>query len=361
MSTATVSRVMSGVGPVAEATRAHVQRVAQRLHYQPDASARSLRSSRSMMIGVLVPDLANPVFVPFLRGVQHVAQARGYAVLVVDAQRSAEVEHRALDRLAAQRVDALVLAGTSRDPERIQELRRTGLVVMDGGAEGSPPGSLLPELERPGTLAMCDGLAALGHRRIGYVTRQRTVGESGRRRWGVLQRRCRQLGVRAERISLHGAGHPHDVARLLHELLGHPDSITALVCSTHGFAPTVLQGLRDARVRLPRDCSFVTYGDSEWARAYRPAIGVVTMDLHAVAALMTQRIVDELDGHVGSAELGPAPSQFLPRQSVGRAPVAPSAVAPPASQNANLAPLVEGQAISLAARHAKVRREGYTK
>jgi DNA-binding LacI/PurR family transcriptional regulator len=325
VSTATVSRVMTGVGSVGDATRARVLRVAQRLHYVPDASARSLRVARTMMMGVLVPDLANPVFVPFLRGVQHVAQARGYAVLVVDAQRSVEVERRALDRLVAQRVDALVLAGASRDPAHIAELRRKGLVVVDAGSEGTPPGSLLPQLERPGTLALCDALAAFGHGRIGYVTRHRNLGDAGRRRWGVLQRRCRQRGVTAERITLDGARTPEEVSSVLGRALTRPDPVTALVCSTHGLAPTVLGGLRAAGVQLPDDCSFVTYGDSAWAAAYRPAIGVVTMDLRAVGVLMTRRIVDELDGPAAPSqdapsEESPRPSRFLPRGSVDTAP-----------------------------------------
>ena len=320
VSTATVSRVMSGSGPVGEATRERVLRVARRLHYVPDVSARSLRVARTMMMGVLVPDLSNPVFVPFLRGVQHVAQARGYAVLVVDAQRSVEVEHRALDRLVAQRVDALVLLGASRQPTRIEELRRKGLVVVDVGSEGTPPGALLPELERPGTLALCDALAAFGHRRIGYVTRRRRLGDAGRRRWGVLQRRCRQLGVHAEHVATGAAHTPEDVADMLGGVLGRPDPVTALVCSTHGLAPAVLEGLRTARVELPGDCSFVTYGDSDWAAAYRPAIGVVTMDLRAVAVLMTRRIVDELEGDVPATEDSPPPSRFFPRESVGAVP-----------------------------------------
>src|ERR1700728_461901 len=102
VSIATVSRVVSGRGPVNDDTRQRVQSVVARLGYRPSASARSLRTSQTMIIGALVPDLSNPVFVPFLRGVQHVAQAEGYSVLVVDAQRSAVVERRALDRLIDQ-------------------------------------------------------------------------------------------------------------------------------------------------------------------------------------------------------------------------------------------------------------------
>ena len=84
---------------------------AERLHYQPSASASSLRTDRSMIIGVLVPNLANPVFLPFLRAVEHEAQRFGYAVMVADTQQSTEIEHRQLDRLSAQRIDALIMAG----------------------------------------------------------------------------------------------------------------------------------------------------------------------------------------------------------------------------------------------------------
>ena len=304
MSTATVSRVVSGTGPVGEATRQRVLDVVRRLRYQPDASARGLRRSRSMMIGVFVPDLANPVFVPFLRAVQHVAQAHDYAVLVVDGQRSPQVERRALDRLAAQRVDALILAGRSRQPARIEELRRGGLAVIDASTEEAHRDRSSPELERPGTMALCDALAGWGHVRIGYVSRRNAVGEAGRRRWTALQRRCRQLGVRAQRLSLDGASGPDEVRDLLSNVVRGPDALTALVCSNHGLAPTLLGALGAAGVGLPDECSFVTYGDSDWARAYRPPIGVVTMDLHAVASLMTRRIVDQLDGATeGSAAM----------------------------------------------------------
>ncbi len=276
VSTATVSRVTSGRGPVSEATRLQVLAAIEKLHYLPSESARSLRSARTMMMGVVVPDLANPVFIPFLRGVQHVAQSHGYAVLVVDAQRSVEVERRALDRLVAQRVDALVLAGSARDPARIEELRQSGMAIADADAGEDSSTSLVPELERPGTLAMCDALAQLGHRRVGYVTQERASGEAGSRRWNVIQQRCQQLHVRTERITLPRVQTPDNVSRLFSNAIERPEAVTALVCSNHGLAPTVLRGLSAAQIQLPGDCSFVTYGDSEWAAAYRPAIGVVT-------------------------------------------------------------------------------------
>ncbi len=292
----------------------------ERLHYLPSVSARSLRNAPTMLIGVVVPDLANPTFVTFLRGVEHVAQAHGYAVLVVDAQRSSEVERLALDRLLAQRVDALVLAGPTRNAERIEELRSSGAVVLDASPTGGFPGSLVPELEQPGTVAMCESLAALGHRRIGYVSRWETPGEAGQRRWQLIKSRCQQLGVRAERTTLRGLREPEEVAQLLDGQIRGAEPLTALVCATHGLAPLILHALRTADLELPGDCSFVTYGDSEWAAAYRPPISVVTMDLHAVASYVTQLVIDELHAPDTAPGTMPPPSQFLGRESTGIPP-----------------------------------------
>jgi LacI family transcriptional regulator len=324
VSTATVSRVMNGRGPVSAATRAHVLEVAGRLHYLPDASARSLRNARTMLLGVMVPDLGNPAIVPFLRGVQHVAQSRDYAVLVVDSQRSAAVERRALDRLAAQRVDALVLGGPIRDRARADGLQRAGMVIVDAGAEGGAAPPPVPELERPATEAMCDALAALGHRRLGFVTRRGIGGGAARRRWAAVRRRSRALGLATEAIAVGGAGGPDDVADVVGDaVLRQTPPVTAVVCATHGLAPTVLHGLRLADVDLPGRCSFVTYGDSGWAAAYRPAIAVVTLDLFAAAVLTTRRLLDELDGRAPAPTTAPPPAEFLPRGSIGPAPGGP--------------------------------------
>jgi DNA-binding LacI/PurR family transcriptional regulator len=320
VSTATVSRVMNRRSLVAESTRLRVLQVADRLHYVPTASARSLRNNATMVIGVLVPDLANPVFVPFLRGVQRVAQAHGYAVLVVDAQRSAKVERRAVDVLHAQQVAALVLAGSPRDPVRIEQLRRDGLLVVDASGEiGSAP-ALVPDLEEPGIWAMCDALAELEHRRIGYVSRTRAHGEAGRRRWAALSSRCRQLGLSAERVILGSSPDITRSSRVLTSVIERPDPVTALVCATHGLAPTVLRALRAADVDLPGDCSFVTFGDSEWAAAFRPTISAVSLDLYSAASLVTTRVLGVLTGSGAGFDEQPAPARFLPRESSGPPP-----------------------------------------
>jgi LacI family transcriptional regulator len=277
-----------------------------------------------MIVGVLVPDLGNPVFVPFLRGVQHVAQSHGYSVLVVDAQRSGVIEKRALDRLRAHGVDALVLAGPARDAARVAELRRAGVVVMDPDTAEPSGGSLIAELELPGTVAMCEALSDLGHRRVAYVSREKVPGGAGQRRWKAMSQRLEELGVQLRPVALGRRQEPSDVAELLTRVLRRPERISAIVCSTHGLAPTVLRGLDAAGIDVPGECSFVTYGDSEWAEAFRPAISAVSLDLFEVAVTMTATVLRNVvrDASLPAYETPPV-ARFLRRESVGQAQAAP--------------------------------------
>jgi LacI family transcriptional regulator len=319
VSIATVSRVVSGRGPVTDTTRARVERAVKRLGYRPSASARSLRTSRSMIIGILLPDLANPVFVPFLRGVQRVAQAEGYSVLVVDAQRRADVERLALDRLAEQRVDGLVLAGAARDPSRIEELRKVGMQIVARSDRIVDPEHGVDDLEAPGTLAMCTSLAELGHRRIAFVSRGDMLGDAGDRRLELIALSCRSLGINVEQVTVDPGANAGDVGREISAVVRRHSPVSALVCSTHGLAPTLLGAIGAAQIVVPRECSFVTYGDSEWAVAYRPAISVITMDLFAIASALTRRLIGALRG-VPEIDVAHEPARFVIRDSVGAAP-----------------------------------------
>jgi LacI family transcriptional regulator len=314
-----VSRALSGRGPVGTETRRRVEAAAHRLHYQPSAAARSLRTERTLIVGVLVPDLGNPVFVPFLRAVQRVAQASDYAVMVVDAQRSPAVERRALDRLTAQGVDALILAGPARDDANLDGLRRAGCLVMDDTDTGASPRRALALAERPASRAVCDALAALGHRRIGFVSRRAATGESGRRRWQALRAGAAPQGMALERLVLSDGDDPEGTGAALDAVVRRADPVTALVCAAHDLAPVVLRGLGSAGIEVPDECSVVTYGDSDWAAAFRPALSVVTLDLDEAGLAVTDVVVRRLAGE-RSAAAPLAPARFVRRASIGPAP-----------------------------------------
>jgi DNA-binding LacI/PurR family transcriptional regulator len=325
VSTATVSRVLSGRGPASAGAAQKVRSAAAKLDYLPNASASSLRTDRSMIIGVLVPNLANPVFLPFLRAVEQMAQRRGYSVIVADTQHSDRIEAQQLDRLSAQRVDGLIMAGRPRNPARVGRWRRDGLPVTDPYTFAAEAGFPLESLASGAIGQVCRDLADFGHTRIGYLTRGAGSRATFGHRWELIGEVCRSLAIELDRVTLGvdtrpGPGDLRQLAGRLEALVHAPHGPTVLWSNSHVLAPVVLEALALAHIDLPGDCSFVTFGDSPWAAAYRPSISVIESDMSAVAEAMTAALLHRL----GSLDIPPVPrlteDRYIARESVGPAP-----------------------------------------
>ncbi|MGH9080893.1 MAG: LacI family DNA-binding transcriptional regulator [Acidimicrobiales bacterium] len=336
VSTATVSRVLSGRGPASAEARRKVHSAARRLHYLPNASASSLRTDRSMIIGVLVPNLGNPVYLPFLRAVEQTTQAYGYSVIVADTGRSPETERHQLDRLAAQRTDALIMAGRPANPEHIRRLGRSGLPVVDPITLGSELGQDAAGAGREAVIEACRHIASLEHQALAFVVRGTALQQTSRWRWDLIRATCELLGIETSLVTLGNvpwpdvAGAP-TMAGTLAELLegtsrrsqvldGTSRRPTVLWSSSHVLAPQLLESLATIGMDLPSDCSFLTFGDSPWASAYRPPISVVTGDLAAVAILMTRTVLHRLGVIRDAPDPNLPPDSYRPRRSVGPAP-----------------------------------------
>lgn len=323
----TVSKALNAAQGSADVRR-RVYEAAARLDYRPNERARGLRRAQSRSIGVLVPDLANPVFLPFLRGVEQVAQERGYVVLIADGQRSTDVQRAALARFFDHGVDGLVLGGPF-EPALLD-------LFLDHGVPVAPPpfddrGRRVRHWEGGESAAtgeMADRLVALGHQRFAFVGVPVPRGSSTR-----AYRRGR-LGVLAARVEAAGGelavarvdptrGFDHGV-RELRAFLAET-SPTAVVCGSHVLVPWTLVALREAGLRVPRDVSVVAYGDSDWALAYGTELSVVSRDLAAEGRDLASALLDELAGGDRGERPVAVASRYVERGSC--APVRASPVA----------------------------------
>jgi LacI family transcriptional regulator len=278
-----------------------------------------------MMIGVLVPNLANPVFLPFLRAVEHTAQPLGYAVVVADTQNSTRIERQQLDRLIAQGIDGLVMAGRPRHPDQVRRLSRAGMPVTDPETFAEHAGTSMRAMTSAAIEEACRHLSSLGHRRFAFVTRGAALQRASASRWGTIQRICRALGIQPRHVALTtrpDADGPDAglVATKLAALTGPAGSPSVIWSNSLVIAPLLLEALAIAGIEIPARCSFLTFGDSPWATAYRPPISVISSDLGSVARVMTESLLRRL----GSVETEPAvelqPDAYLARSSVGPAP-----------------------------------------
>jgi LacI family transcriptional regulator len=320
VSTASVSRVLNGSGYASPETRARVTEAADRLGYRLDALARGLRRRQSTALGVLVQDLTNPVTLSFIRGVQHVAQLCGYAVVIADAQRDPAVERRQLELFQCQRVAAIIVAGLMQDP-----------TALSGLGQGDSPIVVSPDTS-PGSVQAENGaidqavadLARRGHRRVLFASRAAspdlgappTLNEARRR---SVRDSSARLGLQMEQCTLPTELTTEALAARVRDAVGGPDGPRALICASHRLAPPILGALGAMGWTIPRHISFITFGDSEWAVAYRPALSVIRLDRYQHA----RRVTHDLLVRLGSSPAPEAPAgdaEYVVRESVGDDP-----------------------------------------
>ena len=193
-SVATVSRVLNGIGPVKDETRRRVREVATSLRFSPNVAARSLSTSRTHTLGVLLPDLHGEFFSEVIRGIDETAQAQGYHVLV-SSSHNAPAEISAALATMLGRVDGVVIMSPVIDGRTLAaELPPSLPIVLLNCAGGQQDVDALDIDNHGGAFAMTRHLLALGRQRIAFVGGPRGNADADARRRGYRDA-LREAGI----------------------------------------------------------------------------------------------------------------------------------------------------------------------
>jgi len=255
VSIATVSYVLNGSKKVTDEVRIRVLETARGLGYNPNNSARSLRTGRSKTLGLILPDLTNPFFPEIAQSVQSEARSLGYATILFDTQNDAALEARAVELLAEYRVDGAVWALIGESPAvpapfPVVLLDRP-VEAFDGVyADHREGGRLVAALAR-----------ALGHRRVGLLSGPANVASARLRRAGFLDAAGTALGIVWEAEVPFGRDLP---AAAVEALRG--GTATFVFAANDLVALAALEVLHGAGLRVPEDVSLVGFDDISWAR-----------------------------------------------------------------------------------------------
>jgi LacI family transcriptional regulator len=322
VSIATVSRVLAGKGEehrISAATAAAITAAAGRLGFRPSQLARSLRSGQSALIGVIVPDVANPFFAAIARQLTLSAEAHGYGVLLGDSREDDAGERRLVERLCDRRIEGLVVCPVGVHQAHLAAVQAAGLplVVVD---RGFATGELLTVTSDHAQGAR--GLAALllraGHRRIG-VLRGRPGTLPNDERVDAFVAALRAAGVRLPAAGIRGdafseeGGHQAALA-----LLRDDPGITALCALSNQIALGALRAAAALGRAVPRDLSLATFDDLPHADFLNPPLTTACQDVPALGRRAAEMLLARIAGAAPPAER----VQRIPVSVVERASVA---------------------------------------
>jgi LacI family transcriptional regulator len=321
VSRATASRVLTGSPRVSPSARDRVLASVERLQYQVNAAARSLRTSRTGLVGLLIPGFRNDLYGPLADQLDVRLREHGLSVVIGSSGWSADGDLRVLESFAAQRLDAVIMAPRS-DRSSALAAYLGGLacpaVFLDRDFTGLQRDSVLTDL-RSGIADAMGALAKLGHRRIA-VSAYGTELRPGREvRAGFADAVTGfdlddSPSLIVDMTDLDGQAGDEVAERLL---------AAAPTAAVIGGPTTLLaRCLRTLRERLgpdafPRRLSVVAVGDEALADVHEPTLALVTRSAETIADAVADQIIRRLDDPASPVESISIPLTFRPGPSIG--------------------------------------------
>ena len=295
VSAAAASRVLSGdvTVRVSDATRARVIEAARQLDYVPNHAARSLRTSRSGALALVVPDATSAVFAELASGAEEAAAERGM-VIVLGRAESLEANRDWLRRMVGQsRVDGVILQlADSGGPTDLEELTRSGAPVVVINSVDDGPFSTIVLDDAAAIQVAVDHLRALGHARIGLIGGL-PANATARRREAAFRASLVAAGLAPDDRWITDLGFTGADGRLAVDRLARRGPLpTGLVVANLNAALGALAELHARHARVPDDVSIVALHDVWYADSTWPPITTVRMPLRRLGSVAVTRAVD---------------------------------------------------------------------
>ena len=305
---------------VNEETARRVLAAAERLGYRPNPIARGLKTNRSYTVGVVVPDLRNPLFPPIARGIEERLEPAGYTSLLANTDNDPERERLSFDALRARQVDGFITATAQRHHPLLREVAESGrpLVLVNRITDDEDLPWVVAD-DESGMRQAVEHLHALGHRRIAHIGGSVHVSTGAGRRAGFLAA-LEALGLEVDPalVAVGGAYAEAEGARLTADLLASGRAFSAVVAGNDLMALGCIDALRAAGRDVPGEVSVVGFNDMDWSERFSPPLTTVRVPHHELgvqaAGLLLERLADPA---------APARHVVLPAELVVRGSTAP--------------------------------------
>jgi LacI family transcriptional regulator len=302
VSVGTVSHVITGSVPVSDPLRNKVLAAIRELDYHPNYVARSLKTSRTGTLGIIVPDLTVSFFPQVIRGAETAARDRGYTLIAVNSDDDGERQKELLSILRSQRAEGILLAVAAAPAPvaQITRMMQAGIpvVCVDRIPDRLVADSVSVDDTSAAEMAI-DHLLEMGYRRIALATGPLALKNERRRLLGYRKALDRAGIGFDERLIWAGTLRPEDVAALCRERLQatEPDAVFATNAPT-GLG--VLRAFRQLGIRTPEDVGFVSFDELTVDDLFSPAVTAIVQPAFEIGFRAAEILLERIQ-HRGEA------------------------------------------------------------
>ncbi len=259
---------------VNDATVRRVIKAAERLGYQPNVLARGLRSNRTNSVGIIIPDLTNPLFPPVIRGIEDRLSESGVTLLVASSSNDPDKERDILDIMTGRRVDGLIVGTARRSDPALEAYVRAGnpVVLINRTVDELVVSSVAAD-DHVGVGLALKHLHGLGHHRVAHVAGN-IIASTGLERYQNFLNWSEVIGLDVDPdLVVHARWfNVQDGAAAFRELLDRRTGFTAVLAANDLVALGIYDVCAERGIRVPEDLSVVGYNDIPFADRFAPPL-----------------------------------------------------------------------------------------
>lgn len=298
VSISTVSRALRGSGEVNPETKKAVKEMAEKLSYEPNLVAQSLRRNKTNTLGIIVPDLVTHFFASNISGIQEVAAKRGYNVMICQSNESFDTEITNIHTLVASRVDGLLmsLSKETSDYTHLHSLYSKGIpmVLFDRICEEIETSKVIVD-DHDGAFKATEHLIEMGCRRIAHLSGPENLFISKNRLRGYLDALHKHnIPVREEFIR-HSSLSKEDVIAHTNALLDLPNPPDALFVINDPAAIQALLVIKERGIRVPEDVAMVGFTNEPISALIDPSLSTVSQPAHEMGRIAANLLLQQIN------------------------------------------------------------------
>lgn len=298
VSTATVSRVLNDNYPTSDKVKKQVFEAIKELGYRPNAVARSLKTNKTNIIGLVVPDISNIYFMEIARGLESVISQLGYTMIFCSTDENEEKEVKLLKTLNEKRVDFVILASCMQTPEKINELVLQGLniIMVDTMIKDVNADCIVENNYEASYELMCHALKA-GHKRCGIINGLMTI-STARERYDGFKKALEDFELVMDARYIIEGNYTRQTAyeNVKKVILENRDSLPTLFYSTNNeMTEGLMIALQEEGIKIPDEISVVSFGDITVPKLVKPNLTIVAQDARAIGKKAGEVLIKSME------------------------------------------------------------------
>ncbi len=321
-SDSTVSRVLSGKARqfrISEKLEQDILRLARELNFVPNPLAASLRTRRTMTVGLAVPRIANPFFAEISSFVQHECRKAGYSVLLADTEENSDIEKQSVALLHMRNIDGLIIAPVGRHCDHLAELYEGGLpiVLIDRFFPEKPIPYVASDNYR-GAFEAVTFLIENGHRKIACVQGPEYAASSAERVRGYCDA-LKHSGLQIDEDHIVGDSFSEENGYFeTRILLKDKNRPTALLALSNLIALGALRAIHEEHLRVPDDISIIAFDDQPYFSFLAAPMTTVAQQTREIGRIAIKLLLQQMTAENSKVESVTLPTMLIRRGSVKR-------------------------------------------